>query len=273
MKPVVVGLKEKQPTALRFAIEMASVRDVDLHVIHCLEIRSAGDFVSMPHHSWRAAGEALLADARHFVEDIDPHPSTEYRLDPELPYFTLRAAAETASIVVVGADSPGLNGSLFGGTVTRRLVAQSSTPIAVVPEWSWPSARSHTIVVAVDARGPAAGSMRFAFAEASRRHAELEAIHVVPIEDLVGNGLPHRIDLSEALAGWSEEFPDVKVTRRFLFGDAEEGCIQASEDADLLILGRGPNAGTTPLLDHPVLTEIASRAQCPCIVVPDEWGD
>jgi nucleotide-binding universal stress UspA family protein len=269
-RPVIVGLKEKQPTALRFAVDMALERNVGLRVIHCLEIRSAGDFVSMPHDSWRAAGEAVLEDARHFIDGIDPRPSTEYKLDAELPYFALQEASKHAAMLVVGVDSRHeSNLGLFGGTVAGRVAAYSVAPVAIVPEWSWPTDRSDTVVIAVDARGPAAGSMRFAFAEASRRHAELCAIHVVPPEDMVGDTLPHRVGLSEALAGWSEEFPDVKVTRRFVFDDADEGCVQATEEADLLILGRRGNTGS--VLDHPVIAEIARRAQCPCIVVPDTW--
>ena len=269
---VVVGLKEKQPTALRFAVDIALERNVGLRVIHCLEIRSAGDFVSMPHDSWRAAGEAVLEDARHFIDGIDPRPSTQYRLDAELPYFALQEASKAASMLVVGVDSDHENSlGLFGGTVTGRVAAYSLAPVAIVPEWSWPAEQSGTVVVAVDALGPAASSLRFAFAEASRRHAELRAIHVVPPEEMVGNTLPHHVDFSEALAGWSEEFPEVKVTRRFVVDQADDGCVQATEEADLLILGRNAKPATSSALGHPVLVEIARRAQCPCIVVPDVW--
>lgn len=271
-KPVIVGLKDKQPTALRFAAEMALARNVGLRVVHCLEIRSAGDFVSMPHDSWRAAGEAILEDARGLVHDMDPHPKSEYWMDSGLPSYTLHEESEGATMVVVGVDSTGRLGSLFSGTITRRLVMHSAAPIAVVPERSFPSNATGGVFVALDARTPAAGSIRFAFAEASRRNAELHAIHVVPETDMLGDMAPHRIGLAEALAGWSEEFPDVKVTRRFFFDDSDEGCIRATEEASLLVLGRGPKTVISRLLGHPVLTEIASRAQCPCVVVPDDWS-
>jgi len=270
-KPVVVGLKEKQPTALKFAIENAIAHNVGLRVVHCLDIRSAGDFVSMPHDSWRAASEAILDDARLVIDDIRPHPTTQYRLDSGLPFFTLHEESQAATMLVLGVDAVGRMDGLFGGTVTERLAAQSPVPVAVVPERSWPKEPSGNVFVAVDARTPAAGSMRFAFTEASRRNADLYAIHVVPERDLVGDTVPHRIGLSEALAGWSEKFPEVKVTRRFLFDEADEGCLRATDEADLLVLGRGPGTVVRQLLGHPVLSEITSRAHCPCVVVPDDW--
>lgn len=270
VKPVVVGLKEKQPTALRFAAEMAVAHNVSVRVIHCLDIRSAGDFVSMPHNSWRAAGEAILDDARHVIDAL-PRTTAEYRLDSGLPFYTLRDESDNATMVVVGIDSAGRKSGLFGGTVTERLAVQSPVPVAIVPEQSWRHDSFGTVVVGVDGRTPARGSLRFAFTEASRRNAELQAVHVVPVDDMFGDTLPHRVGLSEALAGWAEEFPDVKVSRRFLFDDADEGCVRVTDKADLLILGRGPTTAMNQLLGHPVLSEITARAQCPCVVVPDDW--
>jgi len=271
VKLVVVGLKEKQPTALRFAAEMALEHNVGLRVVHCLDIRSAGDFVSMPHNSWRAAGAAILEDARHIIDDVHPHPTTEYRLDSGLPYYTLREESEVATMVVVGVDAVGRRHDLFGGTVTERLTTQSPVPLAVVPERSWPNDSSGTVFVAMDGRTPATGSIRFAFAEASRRNAELHALQVVPTDDVFGDTLPHRLGVSEALADWSEEFPDVNVIQRFLFDDADDGCVRATEEADLLILGRGPTTVMSQLLGHPVLSELISRTHCPYVVVPDDW--
>ena len=271
MKPIVVGLKEKQPTALRFAAEMAIERNVGLRVIHCLDIRSAGDFVSMPHNSWRAAGEAILHDARHLVDELHPRTTAEYRLDSGLPFFTLHDESDNATMVVVGLDTAGRKNGVFGGTVTERLAAQAPAPIAIVPEQSWSHDPCGIVIVAVDGRTPATGSMRFAFEEASRRRAELQAVHVVPVNDMFGDTMPHRVGLSEALAGWAEEFPDVKVSRRFLFDDAGEGCVRVSDEADLLVLGRGPATVMNHLLGHPVLEEITVRAHCPSVVVPDGW--
>ena len=77
----------------------------------------------------------------------------------------------------------------------------------------------------------------------------------------------HKIDVSEVLAGWPEEFPAVTVKHRFFFDDADEGCVRLSEEASLLVLGRRE----THVYGHPVLAEVAKRVHCPCVVVPEDW--
>lgn len=271
-RPVVIGLKDKQPTALAFAAEIAAARHAALRVVHCLDIRSAGDFVSMPHDSWHAAGEAILEDARRFIEGTTPPPTTEYHLDPGLPYYTLREESETATLLVVGVDAVGGLDGLFGGTVTERLVTHSRVPIAVVPEHPWPHDGPGNVVVAVDAHASAAGPIRFAFTEARRRNLALQAIHVVT-RSSSRHPTTSQAGLADAMARWSEEFPDVSVAHRLVVEDDERGLLRAPEETDVLVVGRSPEPAVSGWVEHPVLTEISSRARCPTVIVPNDWED
>jgi nucleotide-binding universal stress UspA family protein len=269
---VVVGLKEKQPTALRFAAQAAIDHRATLRVIHCLDLRTAADFVSVPFttfppESWRVAGEAVLEEARSLVNELHPWPDADYVLADGRPVQTLRHESAGAAMLVVGVDAASRFGTLFGSSVTERLVSHSRIPVAVVPERAWPDAIPGPIFVAIDASTPASGPLRFAFAEADRTNHELHVAHVIPEADMFYKSMAHKINVSEVLAGWREEFPDVQVTHRFFFDDADEGCVRASEQASLLVLGRR----TTQIFGHPVLSEIAKRTHCPCVVVPDDW--
>jgi nucleotide-binding universal stress UspA family protein len=269
---VVVGVKKKQPTALRFAAEMAIKRRTNLRIVHCLDIRTAADFVSVPFNtfppeSWRAAGEAVMEEARAFVKELDPHPAVECAVADGFPFQTLREEAKHASMLVVGVDAATLFGPLFGGSVTERLITHSSVPVAVVPERAGPEEITGPIFVAIDTRTPAAGPLRFAFTAADRTTRELHVAHVIPEMDMFYRSQSHKLDVSEVLAGWSEEFPDVVVKHRFFFDEADEGCVRVSEEASLLVLGRRKSQ----LFGHPVLTEIAKHTHCPCVVVPDDW--
>lgn len=271
-KAVVVGVKEKQPTALRFAAHAAAARHTTVRVVHCLDIRTAADFVSVPYttfppEAWRGAGEAVIDDARTTINELEPRPEAEYALIDGLPYQTLRDESAGADLLVVGADAAAWFGPLFGGSVSERLIEHADVPIAVVPERAWPDEPVGPIFVAIDTRTPAAGPLRFAFMEADRTKNELHVAHVIPEMDMFGQTQSHRIDVSEVLAGWSEEFPDVAVRHRYFFDEAAEGCVRASEEASLLVLGRRK----THIFGHPVLAEIARRVHCPCVVVPDEW--
>jgi nucleotide-binding universal stress UspA family protein len=269
---VVVGIKEKQPTALRFAARAAMERHASLRVVHCLDRRTAADFVSVPYdtfppESWLTAGEAVVEHARDFVKELSPRPNVEYVLADRLPFQTLRDEAVSASMLVVGIDAAALFGPLFGGSVTARLISNSAIPVAVVPERPWPDEITGPIFVAIDTRTPAEGPLRFAFTEASRSTKELHVAHVIPESDMFFSSQSHKVDVSEVLAGWSEEFPDVTVRHRFFFDAADEGCVRVSEEASLLVLG----CRKTQIFGHPVLAEIAKRVHCPGIVVPDEW--
>jgi len=269
---IVVGLKEKQPTALRFAAQAAIEHHANLRVVHCLDLRTAADFVSVPHkefppESWRAAGEAVIDQARADVSELQPTPNADFVLADGRPFQTLRDETAGASMLVVGLDADSSFGPLFGGSVTQRLISHSGVPVAVVPERTWADEISGPVFVAIDTRTPAAGPLRFAFSEASRTSKELHVAHVIPEMETFGQSQPRRIDVSEVLAGWSEEFPDVTVKHRFFFDDADDGCVRASEEASLLVLGRRK----TQIFGHPVLSEIAKRVHCPCVVVPDEW--
>lgn len=270
---VVVGVKEKQPTALRFAAQAAIDQHTNLRIVHCLDIRTAADFVSVPFktfppESWRAAGEAVIEQARTFVKELKPHPDVELVVADGRPFQTLRDEAAGASVMVVGADAAHRLGQLFDGGIAARLISHSDIPIAVVPERPWPEEITGPIMVAIDTRSPAEGPLRFAFTEASRTRKELHVLHVIPEADMFFRSQSHKLAVSEVLAGWSEEFPDVAVRHRFFFDEADDGCVRASEEASLLVVGRRK----TQIFGHPVLGEIARRTHCPCVVVPDEWA-
>jgi nucleotide-binding universal stress UspA family protein len=269
---VVVGIKEKQETALRFAARAAIDRHTNLRIVHCLDIRTAADFVSVPYktfppESWRAAGDAVIEQARAFVKELTAHPDVECAVVDGRPFQTLRDEAAAASMLVLGTDATYGFGPIFDGGVTARLIGHSDIPVAVVPERSWPEEITGPVMVAVDTRTLAEGPLRFAFEAASRTDNELHVLHVIPETDMFYRSQSHKIQVSEVLAGWAEEFPDVIVKNRFFFDEADTGCVRASEEASLLVVGRRK----TQVLGHPVLSEIARRVHCPCVVVPDEW--
>lgn len=272
--PVVVGVKDEQPTALKFAAEAALARGVELHVIHCVEPLIAGDLVLPVDETWQAAGQVTLDSAKALIDELDDEPATTYELSIGAPVGILGDAAEKASLLVVGTDEDDWGARLFTDKVTERLAKHVDIPVAIVPE----RARTHHVgkgvYVAVDGRGPATGPLRFAFTEASRhRKSKLHVIHALPAGTSTDEMNAIRADVSEALAGWSEEFPDVEVVRRLVFDDTDDGCVAASKEAALLVLGRATHNGLGSLFGHPVITEMARHTRGPSVVVPNEWKD
>lgn len=267
---IVVGIKDKQPAALKFAADAAQARGVGLRVVHSLDLRVAGDFVSVPHDTWEKSGEQLLDTTRDLLRGLGATVHREFVLSTRSAYLTLRDEAKRAALVVVGTDTPGWGNRLFRGSVTERLATHSPAPLAIVPEKSWPGDAQGDVVVAIDARGAASGPLRFAFSEADRRGSALQVIHVVPLDSNSTDALPERVGVAEVLAGWTQEFPDVKVTTHLLFDEPDDGCVRVSSEADLLVLGRCDTKVPLPFA-HPVLAQVIGRAHCPSVVVPAQW--
>lgn len=251
--PVVVGIDRKQPAALRFAAEAATSRRVGLHVVHCLE----------------GSEDATLLDrAEAVIDSLSPVPETHYLHGAGSPYETLLAESQQASLVVVGTDSIGRVERLFDGTVTEHLVRTAPVPVAIVPESQRPDQPGSGVVLAADAQPLATGPIHFAFEEASRRGTDLRVVQIPPAGMTSTDIASLRAELARSLAGWPQRYPDVTVTCRLTQGAAGERYLHESEDAGLLVIGRG--AGR---LGHSLLTQLTRRANCPCIVVPDTWSD
>ncbi len=269
--PVVVGVKDQQPSAVQFAVEAAKARGVGLRVVHCVDRLVTGDIVAAASAAWRTAGQEILDSAHQLIAEDPSPPEAEYDLTAGSPRDVLKDAAETAALVVVGTDPVGRMDRLFSGKVTEYLAKHSPAPVAIIPESSWQSSGGG-VFVALDARSLATGPLRFAFGEASRRDNLLYVVHVVPEDTARNDAEAVRAEIAEVLAGWSSEYPDVRVTHRLLFEDADDGCLRASAEADLLVLGRFKVPAIPGRPAHPVLTQTARRAHCPTIVLPDAWN-
>jgi len=269
-KPVVVGIEGHQPTALRFAAEAAAGRGVGLRVVHCVDPLVAAEFSEVSDGVRPVPGEDVLDQAKGFLTGLLPESDIEYALSVRGPHGELYDEAERASLIVVGTDPAVRIDRFFTGKVTERLIKHADVPVAVVPEGYVPADPNGDVFVALDAKGPATGPLRFAFEEAQRRNHQLHTAHVASVGAGPDEIEELRPEVSEILAGCSEEFPDVRVTHWLIFDDPEDGVLRAGAEADLLVLGRSHSTIPHPF-EHPVLTAIARHTHCPCVVVPDEW--
>jgi len=167
----------------------------------------------------------------------------------------------------------------------ERVVAHAGCPVLVLdaagtrPGWRAP------VVLAVDARaGGSPAAVAFAFAEAARRGVDLTAAYVAPAQP--GGGLttidPFAYDavaahdeadrlLAEAVAGWSEAYPDVVVHRRVWHApDVVTSLAAATADAGLLVVATRDHPGLSERLLGGVAAGLVRRAVCPLAVVPQQ---
>ncbi|MEU3764902.1 universal stress protein [Amycolatopsis keratiniphila] len=144
-----------------------------------------------------------------------------------------------------------------------------------MPEYS-----NGAVVVGLDGSDATARTVRWAAAEARRRHAELRLVHAIDEEELkfprtlpLGDGLVekartrgHRL-LRHARDIVREAEPSVKITAVLGHDRPAPALLAASEDAALLVLGTEQIHALGRLLVGSVSIAVTTHARCPVAVV------
>ncbi|MET0821940.1 MAG: universal stress protein [Aeromicrobium sp.] len=270
-RPIVIGIVDKQPTALRFAVREARSRRLPLQVVHSTWIPTqAGDvYVGFEaSDADRAAGRELLDEARRLVEHEAPDLEADYVLTGTPAEQVLQHAASEASSIVVGSDDVPWYDRLLRTRIAGHLALHAPCPVVVVPELSYPGEHEGDVVLTLDGDTAAEGPIGFAFEEASRREAALHVLHVTRLGVSADQAQHERADIAEVLAGWRERFPDVAVVQTFRHDDIEPAVLRATEQSSLVVMGR-PHHHTVPFsASRSLAAEVVRHAHCPVAVVP-----
>jgi nucleotide-binding universal stress UspA family protein len=139
------------------------------------------------------------------------------------------------------------------------------------------------IIVGVDGSHDAHRALEWAMQEAATRHAPLTVITVHPVAASPWTGTPYffpvdepateqaRQAAEEAVAkaatqlGQSQPAP---VTVKAVTGLTAQVLIEASRDADLLVVGSRGGGGFARLMLGSVSDQVMHHAHCPVVVVP-----
>ena len=145
---------------------------------------------------------------------------------------------------------------------------------AVEEEVAAQEVRAPRIVVGVDGSPESMRALVWAVAEARARAAVLEIVHVDvfrhEVMALFGPGVlqSERAVLDEAVSRARALEPSVVVDARLCEPPAGEALVDASEDAELLVVGSSGAGGFTHLALGSVSAECALHARCPVVIVP-----
>lgn len=132
------------------------------------------------------------------------------------------------------------------------------------------------IVVAVDGSAGSLAALRFAFAEARMRDAELQAVCAWRYPDTYGAPIvfPNDVDFEEEARRTLDEAiatvigdGDVPVTALTVRGDAVNVLLDAAVGAVLLVVGSRGRGGFTGLLLGSVSQQLAQHAPCPIVII------
>jgi nucleotide-binding universal stress UspA family protein len=140
------------------------------------------------------------------------------------------------------------------------------------------------IIVGVDGSGHSQRALEWAMKEAGMRHAPLTVLTVHPaivgyFGDVVTS--PGDLELTEqaqaavkveadrVLAGLSGPHPE-SVTVRAVHGYPVEELVNASKDADIVVLGSRGVGGFSRMLMGSTAGLVVQHAYCPVLIVPPE---
>jgi nucleotide-binding universal stress UspA family protein len=136
------------------------------------------------------------------------------------------------------------------------------------------------IVVGVDGSAGSRAALRWAFTEAKLRGTSLEAVIVwqypitasLPTFGAMNTPDDFEVDARSTLLafltdeGVSAEAP-IPVSTLVAEGNAARALLDASEDADLLVVGSRGHGGFTGVLVGSVSQQCVNHAKCPVVVV------
>ncbi|MDG9711229.1 universal stress protein [Streptomyces sp. DH10] len=276
--------------ALEWALDAARRRSAPLRVVHVRQ------YAHWAQPEVLAAGppdpqdDPVLDRVRADLEGLGGLPDTEYVGLEGAPGAVLPEQSASAQLLVLGSRGRGGFASLLLGSNGIAAARDAECPVVVVPrpgreaQGGPPTGAGSRVVVGLKVDGPDEATLEFAFAEAARRGARLQAVAAYPWpaqpwmtpgelpppivdQDVIEDET--RILAEGFLAPYRERHPDVPVEPLAAAGDAAGHLVAASPGADLVVVGRHRRHLLAPArmlgsVTHAVLLHAAS----PVAVVP-----
>ncbi|MDX6263339.1 MAG: hypothetical protein QOH84_5027 [Kribbellaceae bacterium] len=264
-----------------------------LHVVDygCLEaMRSGAEVVLVapyqahssynpmaPGYQPKPPAEVADAALRQLVAHIRHHYGHELRMtavSEEGPRSkVLPQAARHARLLVVGRVRARGPHRLVAAQGNITLTARAGCPVIVVPLTWRPGLVDRKVAVGIDGTPLSLEAVEFAFRAAADRKGDLTVVHAQhaprhdPVGCDVGSSWVRRGDLtvSETLAGWADEYPEVKVTRFLTAKPVVEALVHEGAEAGLVVLGA--RARLLPVGD-PIARRAVAAMACPVAIVP-----
>ena len=285
---VVVGVdwSDAARAAVEHAAADAATRHLPLRLVHVLEpppygVRFARGGVRDLNLVLRKAGQRLLEETVEVLTRVYP----DLRMTTALPHGSAvevllgesRAAAER---LVLGSRGAGVFTELLVGSTALQVASLASCPVIVVPDRPSEALPRHGVVVGVDGSPRSQAALAFGFEAASVLDEPLTAVHAWtdPARPEPYAQLPlvydpalvaheERLVLAESVAGFSEQYPDVKVDCRVVHDHPVHALGAAGSLARLLVVGSRGRGAVRALLLGSVSHGVLHHAAGPVAVV------
>lgn len=285
VKPIVTAADGSPVSyaAVAWAAQVAARRMSPLHILNSSTLPMIyGSMVAFTQEDYdrvRADGEAILSEARAVAQSAVPN-SAELDVTTELVEEAITPVliqlSESAQMIVVGSRGMGAIARTLVGSVSSGVSRHAKVAVAVIKDDGVEGVLGRTGGVLVGVDGSEAGrpAVAEAFAEASARGVDLVALHAwtdgtqfrFPELAFESVAAEEAAVLSEALAGYTEDYPDVTVRRILVRDRAGKHLLEESAKAQLLVVGSRGRGGFAGLLLGSTSQALLHSVECPIMI-------
>ncbi|MEE2041434.1 universal stress protein [Nocardiopsis sp. CT-R113] len=287
---VVVGVDGSSASraALAWATGEAARRAVQLRIVHGLGLPVAlglGAVVERPlAEDAREAAHGLLTECAEYARRTRPEVDVATVLVPKDAPAVLLDEAEHEDVVVVGSRGHGGIRAILLGSVSVRTSSHAPCPVVVVPDTGEPAPHRGRLVVGVDGSDGSRRALRFGLGEALLTGSEVVVVNSweVPLAadaasleadaQSLHEGVFDR-QSEEVVAGLLAEVVgertahlDISAVR--VRAAPVKALLEASADADLLVVGSRGRGGVRGLVMGSVSQGVIHRSGVPVAVLP-----
>ncbi|MEV5528481.1 universal stress protein [Streptomyces prunicolor] len=285
--PIVVGVDGSEPSlrAADWAADEAAVRGVPLRVVYAslwerYEGTSLAADLAKPDEQVRA--EDIVDNAARRARRRHPELDVRVEVLAEEPEYALVRESRDASMLVTGTRGrSGLAEALLG-SVSLIVAGHAQCPMVVVRGNQDNQAATGThgrVVVGVGEKPAGSATVRFAFDEARRRGVQVDVVRAWrwPARETTDHplmsGEPARLHEQQAVEALETALRDVPADvvshRHVVEGPTRTVLVDASRDADLLVVGARRRPGHYGLQLGRVAHGVLHHSTCPVVIVPE----
>jgi nucleotide-binding universal stress UspA family protein len=282
---VVVGYDASphSDTALAWAVRYATDHGRPLLIVHAAGVPTVYASFAGPvenRRELRIAGRRTTDLALGQVRSQAPELDVKVHLAMGTARDVLLDSLAGAHLLVVGSRGRGSIAAFLLGSVSAGVAGHSTCPVVVVrtAERRDPhSTFAGHVVVGIDGTASSEAVLEAAFALASAQSQPLAVLHtwagVVTHRDLTDYEVrletndENELLVAESLAGFSEKYPDVLVHVRQEEGDPGRALVDASRDAELVVVGSRGRGDAKAVFLGSVSRHVVEHAHAPVMVV------
>ncbi|MGW2488203.1 universal stress protein [Streptomyces sp. NPDC001606] len=289
--PVVAAVdgSEDSLRALDWALDAARRREAPLRVVHVRQYAAWGQADVLVTGVPEAEQDPVLDEARARLDRSTGVPAVQYGSLEGAPGAVLPGLGAEAQLLVLGSRGRGGFTSLLLGSNGLAAARDAQCPVVVVPRpgravhGEGPAEPGPRVVVGLHADSPDESVLSFAFAEAALRAARVQVIaaypwpaqtwaapgQFVPALDQEAVARETRALAEGFLAAHRDRHPGVRADTEALAGNAAGHLVAASEDAELVVVGRHRRRLLAPARMLGSVTQaVLLHAASPVAVVP-----